>query len=290
MTGAKNDRGRPSLSGHYIHGNAGPLFVLLREPPGARCGVLVVPPFAEEMNKCRHMVTELAHQLVRRGLAVVVPDLFGTGDSGGDFSDGGWECWQRDMRTVVEWCETRRINVKALLAVRLGAALAASAIGSGRVPGFDRTVLWQPVFGGARYLGQFLRLRVAASIASDQQRETVSALRARLASGDSLEVAGYRIAGRLAAELEVVEVPARLPTGFGAVHWMEVQRDDAVPVPASTTNLVEASRLAGGTVELRIIRGEPFWASTEVLLNEQLVAASADAFCGREASTMAGVL
>lgn len=280
MTGETNQKTRVSVSGHYIHGDAGPLFVLLREPPGARRGVLVVPPFAEEMNKCRRMVTELAHRLVHRGLAVVVPDLFGTGDSGGDFSDGSWECWQRDIRSVLRWCETRSIESYGLLAIRLGAALAASAMSSYKVRSFDRTVLWQPVFGGSRYLGQFLRLRIAASISSDQQRETVSGLRERLANGDTLEVAGYRISGRLAAELELVEAPLDLPAGFGAVHWLEIQRDDAVPVSMSITRLIESSRRTGGAAELHIVRGEPFWASTEVVLNKQLLDSSILAFCG----------
>jgi hypothetical protein len=56
------------LTGHFIAGPKGPIFVLLREPPDASRGcVIVVPPFAEEMNKCRRMVTEVAV-----GLAIVM--------------------------------------------------------------------------------------------------------------------------------------------------------------------------------------------------------------------------
>jgi exosortase A-associated hydrolase 2 len=278
VTGTKNDGGRPLISGHYIHGDVGPLFVLLREPPGARHGVLVVPPFAEEMNKCRHMVTELANRLVQRGLTVVVPDLFGTGDSGGDFSDGGWERWQRDLQTVVAWCEMRQIKMYGLLAIRLGAALAASTLSSGKLSAFNRTVLWQPVFNGSHHLAQFLRLRIAASIASDQGRETALDLRMRLASERILEVAGYRLSGRLADELDNVETPVSLPAEFGAVYWMEVRRDDAVPVPISTISLIESSRRNDKVLKLCLVRGEPFWASTEVILNVQLLDASVDAF------------
>ena len=54
----------------------------------------MVPPFAEEMNKCRPMVTEVALGLAESGIASIVPDLYGTGDSGGDFSEGDWETWQ----------------------------------------------------------------------------------------------------------------------------------------------------------------------------------------------------
>ena len=57
---------RRSVSGQFIDGAKGPIFVLAREPAaGVRGCVLVVPPFAEEMNKCRRMVTEVASSACR---------------------------------------------------------------------------------------------------------------------------------------------------------------------------------------------------------------------------------
>jgi len=271
---------RLATAGEFIDGSDGRIFVLLRAPPGARVGVLVVPPFAEEMNKCRRMITELAQRLAKLGIAVVVPDLFGTGDSAGEFSDGRWRSWQGDIQHAGSWCEARGIRPAGLLGIRLGAALAASAATIGRVPGFDRTVLWQPVFNGSKFVAQFLRLRAAASMTGSGPRESVNDLKKRLVGGETIEVAGYELSGTLVAELDALEVPERLPKQLGRVHWMEIQRDGSVPAPTPATQLVESTRRAGGAVEFQVLRGEPFWTSTEIVINEAVLEATANCFAG----------
>ena len=73
----------------FIETEHGRLFCLLRTPapaPGQKV-VLVIPPFAEEMNKSRRMFTLLADALGQQDIALCVFDLFGTGDSSGDFAD-----------------------------------------------------------------------------------------------------------------------------------------------------------------------------------------------------------
>ncbi len=57
----------------------------------------MLPPFAEEMNKCRRMMALTAYALQAAGLDVLFVDLFGTGDSGGDFADGSLEVWRSDL-------------------------------------------------------------------------------------------------------------------------------------------------------------------------------------------------
>lgn len=260
------------LSGHFVNGPRGPVFVLLRKPPGATDAVLVVPPFAEEMNKSRRMVAEISRGLAKGGLATVVVDLFGTGDSAGDFSEASWDGWQHDLGNVRHWCRSRGLNFSGLLAVRLGGALAADAISSGRLPAVERSVLWQPVFDGPRYLTQFLRLRVAATLASGGGRETVALLRERFYRGETIEVAGYRLAPGLVSEIDAIVPPARLPSSLGHVLWIEVVRDEATMPASPGRSMVEATRDAGGVVELTVSRGEPFWASTEITVNQPVIA------------------
>jgi exosortase A-associated hydrolase 2 len=267
-----------SMSGHLLQGGAGCIFVLLRQPPGARFGVLVAPPFAEEMNKCRRMVTELASRLTERGLAVVVPDLFGTGDSAGDFSDASWEGWQGDLESVVRWCGERQIDLTGLLAIRSGAALAISTLASGKISPFERTVLWQPVFDGAQAATRFLRLRVAASLGEQDRKETVRDIRRRLACGEVVDVAGYRLTGRLVEDLEGVANPDQLPVGFGRTLWIDVVRDESQSVPSGLTGLIESTRKMGRIVECRAVAGEPYWSSTEIVVNGPVVDASAEFF------------
>jgi exosortase A-associated hydrolase 2 len=272
---------RPTLTGEFIAGPKGPIFVLLRKPSARIRGcVLVVPPFAEEMNKCRRMMSELAFGLAEQGIATLQPDLYGTGDSGGDFADGDWSVWRQDLAAAVGWAETRGCPVTGVLAIRLGAALAVAAQGNGAIPAASNAVLWQPVFDGGRFLTQFLRLRTAASL-MDDRKETLAELRAKLQAGESLEVAGYALSGRLAEDLDRIAAPERLPATLGATAWLEVVRDADGQLPVPSQKLIEATRGAGASVGAVGLVSEPFWASTEIVVNQAFLSHTFSHFGGR---------
>jgi len=261
------------VSGHFIEGGRARIFVLLRQPlrPVEHRCVLVVPPFAEEMNKCRRMVTVTALRLAYAGLGVIVPDLNGTGDSEGEFHEADWSSWIADLSRSCDWARNQGLEVSGFLAIRLGAALAGAAVASGALPSVARTVLWQPVFDGARYLSQFLRLRVAAMLTERDQKESVADLRAHLARGRIMEVAGYGLSGRMAAALDAVAAPERLPAQLGQTLWTEVVRGATGELPVPSTRLVEQTRTAGGYVRVETFQGEPFWATTEITSVPDLV-------------------
>ena len=83
----------------FIDGTAGRLFAIYLAPaPEAprRGAVLYLPPFAEEMNRSRRMVLLQARRMVELGYQVLIVDLYGTGDSEGDFADARWAIWRAD--------------------------------------------------------------------------------------------------------------------------------------------------------------------------------------------------
>lgn len=267
-----------TVSGHFLDGQKGPLFLLVRRPRHAIGCVLVVPPFAEELNKCRRMVTEVALRLPAKGYVVLVPDLYGTGDSGGDFADVSWSCWQDDLARVCAWSNEQGSAASAVLAIRLGAALAASAAATGRLPAVSRTVFWQPVFDGSRYLTQFLRLRTVANLMTAERRETVAQLRSRLTQGEVLEVGGYGINGTLAADLDNMANPGPISQTLGLLHWMEVTRSGESPIPAKSLEEIEQSRRSGRAITVSTYVGEPFWASTEIVRIPEMIDATVASF------------
>jgi hydrolase, ortholog 2, exosortase system type 1 associated len=235
---------------------------------------MIVPPFAEEMNKSRRMCAEVAHGLAERGVASVLPDLYGTGDSAGEFADADWQVWQDDLLRVAEWMAQCGWPVTDLLCVRLGCALGAQV--AGRLPSpVGRTVFWQPVADGARFVTQFLRLRVAASMMEDR-RETVESLKARLQSGERIEVAGYELSGGLAGQLETVRLEETLDGAVGELHWMEVVREEGAPLPAASTRLLESIGQRLPSVSTYAVCGEPFWSSTEIVRLPELVSRTVD--------------
>lgn len=249
------------------------LFVLLRSPPGpgGEC-TLVVPPFAEEMNKCRRIVSDLARRECDKGRGVVCVDLSGTGDSDGEFGTARVDRWIGDLSAAAAWSTALGWRVTAVLGIRLGAILAARWMRQHSAP-LARAVFWQPVANGARHMDQFLRLRVMASRMEDDRGETVADLRGRLQAGETVEVAGYELSGKLFADIEALDLVADSAPGFPPIRWFDVVADEALPVVPATRRVLEQLRVHGGEVHHLQVPGEPFWASTEIVTNSVLVAA-----------------
>ncbi len=261
-----------AIAAEFLGDHPNRIFVLAHQPASfdGRC-VLVCPPFAEEMNKARRMVTELAHRLTASGVAVVVPDLFGTGDSEGDFTEASWSRWIEDLRSTEHWINGRGWRVELLLGIRLGCLLSAH-YSQQRAAGPLPALFWQPMTDGARALDQFLRIRVATSLMRDD-KETVALLKQRLSGGAVVEVGGYGLSPALAEELGGLRL-VQLCSGLSAVHWFEVLRSAEASVPGPAAATLEALRKQGVEVTLQTVVGEPFWASTEIVSVPELLTAS----------------
>jgi len=273
-----------SIEGHFLGEPGQRIFVLRRPAQGtARGCVLLVPPFAEEMNKSRRMLSDVGAQLAQQGYDILLPDLYGTGDSDGDFGDADWVRWRQDLATTAAWSAKQGRPVNHLLAVRLGCGLAADALAHGELGPMRASVLWQPVFDGERLLNQFLRLRVAASMMDGDRKETIVSLRAEFAAGRSVEVAGYALSPQLVAGLDSLKNPSSVPDGFGRAHWMEVVREAGAPLPQASARIAEAVRANGVSAEILCVAGEPFWSSTEIVRISELVEATVNALAAEQA-------
>lgn len=260
-----------SIDARFIEGLRGKLFVLLRKPRRQETGrcVLIVPPFAEEMNKSRRMFTEVAQGLVARGVAAVLPDLYGTGDSEGEFREADWEVWKDDLVRTASWAAEQGWAVSALLCLRLGCILGAQVAATLPQP-LERSVFWQPVLDGERFMTQFLRLRVAASMMEDR-KESVTNLRARLRRGEYLEVAGYELDSRILEQVDQARLGAALHEQLGELYWMEIVRDADLRMPASSAKVIEGAAGKLRSIRGETVAGEPFWASTEIVRLPALV-------------------
>jgi exosortase A-associated hydrolase 2 len=245
----------------FLAGSRGALFAVYHPPSKGseeRGGVLYVPPFAEEMNKARRMATLQARRMAEAGFGVLIPDLYGTGDSAGDFADARWAIWQDDFMRCADWLRQRGHERLMLWGLRLGGLLAMERVGEVAA---TRLVLWQPVLSGQRFLHQFLRLRLTADRLKGSS-ETMAQLRERLASGQSLEVGGYALHPELAAALE--QVRPVTPPAQVRVDWFEIAGTvDATLSPASQ-RVVETWRKAEVAVRPWTVMGDAFWATQEI--------------------------
>ncbi len=255
----------------FVDSGGSSIFVLLRGPESAKQCVLCVPPFAEEMNKCRRQFTETARNLAEQGIAVLAVDLSGTGDSEGEFVEATWPQWKRDLETAILWAEERGLGVDSAVACRLGCALLAEALID-----YDRsltnTVFWQPVTKGRQFMTQFLRLRVAASLMNDDTDESVDSLRGKLGDGQPLEIAGYELSPTLWQSIERIAVDELLGRRLGQVRVLEVGgAADVSELSVVGQRLVNAAELAGLASSGLRVSGDPFWSSTEIVVNRAII-------------------
>lgn len=256
------------------------LVVLHRAADSDRCAIFV-PPFAEEMNKCRSQITATAHSLVANGYSALVVDLFGTGDSEGDFSDASWSCWTQDVASAVNWATDNGLLVDALVATRLGCSLAAEGFAKADLR-VSKTVFWQPVESGEQHMSQFLRYGVAASMMKPKSRETVEDFRRRLREGETLEIAGYPLSPLLWAELEQVRLTDDLGPFLGELKILEVVRSTGKGLPTACERIKSAAIECGLPAKSLQLRGDPYWASTEVVVNAELCRATVQSIVGEQ--------
>jgi len=257
---------------YVFTGTAGSLFALHFAATGAGRAVLVLPPFAEELNKSRRMLSLAARALQSARIEVLLVDLYGTGDSGGDFGDATLAIWRDDLRRGAAWLAERGVTRLDVLAVRGGALLLEDLAPP---PGMDpgRVVLWQPVTSGRLLIAQFLRMRVAEGMSASDRADSPDA-RALLQSVGSVEVAGYTLSNDLVRGLEGIIDPLTSAGGWGAWEWLEVSGPGADKPGVAAQRAIAAMRARGMHVRESVVEGEPFWATPEIAVVPALVDAT----------------
>jgi len=254
-------------SGTFTEDGSGQHFRLVSEPAGCepRGTVVFVHAFAEEMNKSRRMAARMARLLAGDGWRVVQRDLFGCGDSPGEFSDARWAHWVRDVddelaqalpqRPLWLWCH------------RAGALLARGALENRPDAGL---LLWQPVLSGELHLQQFLRLHAGARIVGSAKPHGGATPMQQLRSGLAVEVGGYQLHPELAMSLGGASFD--LPDGYDArIVWLEVSSDEPPGLSVQSERLLSRLRQRCLAVEAQAVHGLQFWQTVEIEDNDALL-------------------
>ena len=274
MLGGKENVGNPV----FLNGPAGPLFAIYHPPAAGtstRGALIYVPPFAEEMNRSRRMAALQARALASRSTAVLLLDLFGTGDSGGEFRDGRLSIWLGDILAAADWLKSKGHMTIGLWGLRFGALLAVAA--AAREPGqFQNLILWQPVIDGKTMMTQFLRIGVAASMGEEGDGKSTEALRAELAGGRPVEIAGYELTPELADALSATRMEE---AGASCrVLWLEVAEEAGDQLLPASQRVIEKWRQSGARVAAQAVTGPPFWTTQDTTVAPALIDATTDLF------------
>lgn len=248
-----------SVEALFLPMRQGNRFCLLHEPPpGAphRGAVLFIHPFAEEMNRSRRMAAQQSRAFGEAGWTTLQVDLYGCGDSDGDFSEAQWEQWVADVADAWDWLQAHSGHRPMLWGIRAGCLLAAQA--ASRMARAD-LVLWQPVLSGKHYLRQFLRMKGASELMARNGGPvtSVQALREKLDRGETTEIAGYPLAPGLASAMDAAELDP--PRGGSRIAWFEIRGSGGSELSPASRARVEAWLESGHVVDSRVVRGPAFW-------------------------------
>ena len=252
----------------------------------ARGAILYVHPFGDEMNKSRRMAALQAKSLAAKGFAVLQIDLFGCGDSSGEFRDATWEIWKADLAAAKEWLHSRVALPMSVWGLRLGALLALD-FARDAVDGIDRIVLWQPVMKGELFLTQFLRLRLATEmLAADTGKNTgTHAMRKALKAGEILDVAGYELPPALAATIDTLDA-AEWVCVQNSVDWFEIMSESKHALTPASERVASAWTKAGVDLHIHQIACASFWLTQEITECPELISTTTACFeMRREACT-----
>ncbi|MDP3537330.1 MAG: hydrolase 2, exosortase A system-associated [Azonexus sp.] len=263
----------------FLDGKTGRIFALYHEPIGEVKpwgNVLIIPAFNEEMNRCRSMVTIQAQALARLGVGTLLVDLYGTGESDGEYGDARWEIWIENVLQGIEWLEEKPGGCTALLGIRLGVPLALAALR--QESNKKRSLIaWQPVVDGKTYFTQFMRMRIAANMdRTDIPKETTSGMRAQLAEGKSIEVAGYEMHPELATAIDNLRLADLTPPDSVSAAWFEKGAGEENVISLGSQKLIEAWQLSGSSAEVTVFDGPAFWGLHDRFLAPDLVKKTSD--------------
>ena len=249
----------------FLDGPSGPLFSMYFPPAGRSRNHLIIhlPAFSEEMNKSRRMVALQARSLASLGYHVLVFDLFGTGDSAGEFADATWEAWLQDLAFVWDWAEQKDHATISLWGLRMGCLLGLDFLARHRkkVP---YLLFWQPPANGQTLLTSFLRLRVASAMIGEGPRESTKMLMDTLAQGGHIEVAGYSLGPDLALPISRIRLENLPPAAFDALFWLELSNLPKVDLLPASLRALDQLKAKNAVVLSRALKGTAFWSTQEI--------------------------
>jgi len=186
-------------------------------PRAAVRAALLCPPWGQEYLRVHRSMRHLADLLAVAGCDALRFDYFGTGDSGGDMSDGTVAGWESDIDTAIdELKDISGANKVALVGLRLGALLAAS-VHSRRSRDVSALVLWDPVLSGAQFLEELYRT------AQSREHEAERPSRLPEERGGGHEVMGFAVSKGLAEEIRRLELAPLVESWSDRTHLVVSQ-------------------------------------------------------------------
>lgn len=211
------------------------------------------------------MAARQSRVLAAAGFAVLQIDLHGCGDSAGDHGDASWDGWVGDVVAGARWLRRHHAEPGPLWlwGQRAGALLCVAAAAQLTEP--CQFLFWQPTPNGKAVVQQWLRLKAAGELLDGQAKALMAGLRADLAAGRTIEIAGYALGAALCGGLEQATLQPPMPGSDGVrMIWLEISpQSDGTLSPAAQAQ-AERWHRAGWAVTTELVHGPEFWQTVEI--------------------------
>ena len=248
----------------------------------SQTATLLLSPFAEEMNKSRHLSTQLMSALWQQGQDCFFPDPFGTGDSEADLDDTSAALWRQDLLRFIQQLKDRGYQNLNVVAPRYGALQLIDLLATEALPlPLNKIVLWQPYLQSSIFLQQFFRLKIAEQMATGN-KTSQKELEQQLSEGTVVEIAGYPITQNLVSSMNALRDVAALPALYQQTPllWLETSMLPNIS-PVCEKGMALLSQYFAA--EFQQLQGPAWWNATELVQNPELVARSVEFLTGKTA-------
>ncbi len=250
---------------------SGKLFVRIDKAPVTVSAVVILPPFAEEMNKSRHLLSTVMRRLAANGLSCYMLDNYGTGDSEGDLDDATTAIWRADLQKLLATLASEGYGKVSFVAIRFGALQLFDLLNQATLPlPVEQIVFWQPIFDIAKFWQQFSRIKVAEIMASGS-KSSQKELEQQLLAGQCIEIAGYPISPAFYHSLQLMNTALPALLSDITLSWFETSQLDtiALPVQKMLQQLQQQTK-----INFVPLKTEPYWQTTELASADELIAAT----------------
>lgn len=240
--------------------------------------IIYIHPLADEMNKSRRMAALQTHAFSRAGFGVLQIDLYGCGDSSGDFFQARWHLWKENITSSVNWLLEKRKSYVSLWGLRLGSLLIADWAKSSDLP-IEAFIFWQPILNGRIAMNQLLRLAAASSMLGKNGKSSKE-IRDILSQGKTVEIGGYEFHPDLVAAIEEQSLEDWRPPKEAWAIWNEVSINDPPEITFSGKKIIDMFQSDGCRVKASSVSGHPFWNSIEIVTVQELITSTTNAVTG----------
>lgn len=243
---------------HYLMRDGKHLFCAEYVPVApARFGMIFCGPFAEEKIRTQRVYISMARALVKLGVAAVVFDYYGDGDSEGEFEDASFDDRLADIRTVYQDFKQRHsIEHLGMMGLRWGGTLAAM---TAEELNPSALILWEPVIDTGKYFFDHLRSFLASQMliegkTTKKREQLVEELKA----GQTITVEGYNLTGSFFVKASDTGLTEFAPKYEGPVLVVQL-----AGMPARIRPELEKLTASYSNARLEALKREFEWEKTE---------------------------